>query len=162
MRASQRGAQGRGDHAGVARHDGRGSTTATVSSEADRWRSRAERKKEDDDSGGAPIYSSEGRVRRRQLTHELATEPAACHRTRKRRKTIGGGSCVAPAASREVALGWVLIFEVFTELPLRLFCKLLTIFLKKLKISKNESCLLFKLYNFALVNIFKFCLHFEI
>ena len=113
---------------------------ATASGGADRWRSRAERKKEDDGGGGAPIYSREGRVRRRQLTHELAMEPAACHRTRKRRKTIDGGSCVAPAASREVALGLVLIFEVFTELPLRLFCKLLTNFLKKLKISKNESC----------------------
>ena len=107
-------------------------------------RSRAERKKEDDGGGGAPIYSREGRVRHRQLTHELTTELATCHRARKRRKLIGGGSCVAPAASREVALGLVLIFEVFTELPLRLFCKLLTNFLEKLKISKNESCSTFQ------------------
>ena len=78
-----------------------------------------QRGKMEDDGGGAPIYSREERVRCRQLTHELATEPAACHHARKRWKTIGGGSCVAPAASREVALGWVLIFEVFTELPLR-------------------------------------------
>ena len=35
-------------------------------------------------------------------------------------------------------------FEIFTELPLCLFCKLLTIFLKKLKISKNESCSTFQ------------------
>ena len=144
MRASLRGALGQGNHAGLARHDGKGSTVATASSGADRWRSRAERKKEDDGGGGALIYSREGRVRRRQLTHELATEPAACHHTRKRRKTIGGGSCVAPAASREVALGFVLIFELFTEFPLCLFCKLLTIFLKKLKISKNESCSAFQ------------------
>ena len=115
-----------------------------MSGGAKRWQSRAERKKEDDGGGGAPIYSREGRIRRQQLTHELATEPAACHRTRKRRKTIGGGSCVAPAASREVALSLVLIFKVFTELPLRLFCKLLTNFVKKLKIYKNESCLTFQ------------------
>ena len=80
----------------------------------------------------------------------------------KAAKKIGGDSCVAPAASREVALGLVLIFEVFTELPLRLFCKLLTIFLKKLKISKMKVAQLFKLYNFVLMNIFKFWLHFEI
>ena len=103
-----------------------------------------QRGKTEDDGGGAPIYSREERIRCRQLTHELATEPAACHHTRKRRKTIGGGSCVAPATSREVALGLVLIFEVFTELPLRLFYKLLTNFLKKLKISKNESCSTFQ------------------
>ena len=144
MRASLRGALGQGDHAGLARHDGKGSTAATASGGANRWRSRAERKKEDDGGGGAAIYSREGRVRRRQLTHELAMEPTACHNTRKRQKTIGGGSCVAPAASREVALGLVLIFEVFTELPLHLFCKLLTNFLKKLKISKNESCSTFQ------------------
>ena len=38
----------------------------------------------------------------------------------------------------------ILIFEIFTELPLSLFCKLLSIFLKKLKISKNESCSTFQ------------------
>ena len=96
------------------------------------------------DCGGAPIYRGEGRVRLRQLTYEVATETAACHHTRKQRKLIGDGSCVAPAASREVALGLVLIFEVFTELPLCLFCKLPTNFLKKLKISKNESCSTFQ------------------
>ena len=143
MQASRRGALGWGDYAGLARHDGKGSTAATVSGGAERWQSRAERKKEDD-GGGAPIYRREGCVWCRQLTHELAMEPAACHRVRKRRKPIGGGSCVAPAASREVALGFVLIFELFTELPLRLFCKLLTIFLKMLKISKNESCSTFQ------------------
>ena len=36
------------------------------------------------DGGGAPIYRGEGRVRRRQLTNEFATETAACHRVRKR------------------------------------------------------------------------------
>ena len=35
-------------------------------------------------------------------------------------------------------------FELFTELPLRLFYKLLTNFLKKLKISKNKSCSTFQ------------------
>ena len=105
---------------------------------------QSRRGKTEDDGGGAPIYSREERVRCRQLMHELATELAACHHARKRRETIGGGSCVAPAASREAALGLVLIFEVFIELPLRLFCKLLIIFLKKLKISKNESCSTFQ------------------
>ena len=38
----------------------------------------------------------------------------------------------------------ILIFEVFTDLPLCLFFKLLTNFLKKLKISKNESCSTFQ------------------
>ena len=70
-----------------------------------RWRSRAEGKTESD-GGGVPIYSRKERARCRQLTHELATELATCHHTRKRRKMIGGGSCVARAASREVALGW--------------------------------------------------------
>ena len=98
----------------------------------------------EDDRGGAPIYSRGERARRRQLMHELGTKLAACQRARKRRKTIGGDSCVAPAASREVALGFVLIFELFTEFPLHLFCKLLTIFLKKLKISKNKSCSTFQ------------------
>ena len=44
-RASLRGALGHGDHAGLARHDGKGSTTATASGRVDRWRSRAERKR---------------------------------------------------------------------------------------------------------------------
>ena len=130
MRASLRGALGQGNHAGLARHDGKGSTAAMVSGGADRWWSRAERKKEDDGGGGAPIYSREGCVWRRQRMNELATVPAACHHARKRRKLIDGGSYMAPAASREVALGWVLIFEVFNELPLCLFFKLLTNFLK--------------------------------
>ena len=70
-----------------------------------------QREKTEDDGGGAPIYSREERARRRQLTHELATELAACQHARNQRKMIGGGSCVAPAANREVALGFVLIFE---------------------------------------------------
>ena len=36
------------------------------------------------------------------------------------------------------------IFEIFTELPLSSFYKLLPNFLKKLKISKNESCSTFQ------------------
>ena len=143
MRASRREALLRGDYAGLARHDGKDSTAATASGRAVQWRSKAEGKTESD-NGGVPIYSREERARRRQLTHELATELAACQRVRKRCKMIGGDNCVAPAASREVALGWILIFEVFTELPLCLFCKLLTNFLKKLKISKNESCSTFQ------------------
>ena len=70
-----------------------------------------QRGKTEDDGGGAPIYSREERARRQQLTHELATELAACHRVRKQRKSIGGSSCVAPAATREVALGLVLILK---------------------------------------------------
>ena len=95
-------------------------------------------------AAAAAIYSREVVARRRQRTPELATAPAACHRTRKRRKTLGGDIRVAPAASREVAFDWILIFALFTELPLRLICKLLTNFLKKLKISKNESCSIFQ------------------
>ena len=57
-------------------------------------------------------------------------------------------SAVAAAWRRRQAgrwrSAWFLIFEVFTELPLRLFYKLLTNFLKKLKISKNESCSTFQ------------------
>ena len=142
-RASQRGAQGRGDRVGVAGHDGRGLTVATASGGAVRWRSRAEGKTKSD-GGGVPIYSREERARRRQLTHKLAAELAACQHARKRRKMLSGGSCVAPAASREVALGWILIFALFTELPLRLIYKLLTNILKKMKISKNESCSTFQ------------------
>ena len=51
------------------------------------------------------IYRRKGVARRRQRTNELATVPAACQRARKRRKSIGGDNHVAPAASREVALG---------------------------------------------------------
>ena len=82
MRASRRGALGRGDYTGLARHDGKGSTAATASGGAERWQSRAERKKEDD-GGGAPIYSREGCVRRLQLTNELAMETTACVITRE-------------------------------------------------------------------------------
>ena len=103
-----------------------------------------QRRKTEDDGGGAPIYSRGERARRQQLTHELATELAACQHARKRCKMIGGGSCVASTASREVALGWILIFALFTELLLRLIYKLLTNILKKLKISKNESCSTFQ------------------
>ena len=38
----------------------------------------------------------------------------------------------------------ILIFELFIELPLSPFFKLLSNFLKKLKISKNESCSIFQ------------------
>jgi len=97
--------------------------------------SRREEKK--NDGGGAPIYRREGCVRLRQLPNEVATESEACHRVKKRRRRSAASSYVA-------ASGFKLIFELFTELPLRLFCKLLTIFLKKLKISKNESCSTFQ------------------
>ena len=50
------------------------------------------------------IYSREGVARRRQRTLEPATAPAACQRVRKRCKTLGGGSCVAPAVSGDVNL----------------------------------------------------------
>ena len=43
------------------------------------------------------------------------------------------------AGSEAVASCGYLIFEIITDLPLSPFCKLLKIFLKKLKISKNES-----------------------
>ena len=56
-------------------------------------------------------------------------------------KTVGGKQLRGAGGKQKVA---ILIFEIFTELPLSLFCKLLTIFLKKLKISKNESCSTFQ------------------
>ena len=59
----------------------------------------------------------------------------------KAMKTVGGKQLRGAGGKQAVA---ILIFEIFTELPLSLFCKLLTIFLKKLKISKNESCSTFQ------------------
>ena len=59
----------------------------------------------------------------------------------KAAKTVGGKQLHGDGGKQEVA---ILIFEIFTELPLSLFYKLLTIFLKKLKISKNESCSTFQ------------------
>ena len=53
----------------------------------------------------AAIYRREGVARCRQRMNELATVLAACQCARKRRKSIGGENRVAPAASREVALG---------------------------------------------------------
>ena len=53
-------------------------------------------------------------------------------------------SAATSAWRRRQAERWSLIFEIFTELPLRPFFKLLTNFLKKLKISKNESCSIFQ------------------
>ena len=96
-------------------------------------------------TAAAAIYSREGVARRRQRTDGPATAPATCQGARKRRNPIGGDIRVAPAASREVALGCFFFnFDVFTELPLRQFYKLLTNFLKKLKISKNDSCSIFQ------------------
>ena len=51
MQASRREALGQGDHAGLARHDGKGLTAATASSGAERWQSRAEKKRKDDGGG---------------------------------------------------------------------------------------------------------------
>jgi len=55
-------------------------------------------------------------------------------------KMIGGDSSVA---SRRWCFAVNKNFEIFTELPLHQFCKLLTNFLK-LKISKHESCSIFQ------------------
>ena len=67
------------------------------------------------------------------------------HRLRVNVRESGANRSAAAAAWRRRQAGrWRSavneIFEIFIELPLHLFCKLLTIFLKKLKISKNESC----------------------
>ena len=59
----------------------------------------------------------------------------------KAAKKVGGKQLRGASGKQAVA---ILIFEIFTELPLSLFCKLLTIFLKKLEISKNESCSTFQ------------------
>ena len=56
-------------------------------------------------AAAAAIYSREGVVRRRQRTNGPTTAPAVCQCVRKRRNLIGGDIRVAPAASREVALG---------------------------------------------------------
>ena len=61
-----------------------------------------------------------------------------------RRRQVGGG----------VGLQ-IDFFELFTELPLRLFCKLLTNFLQKLKISKNESCSTFQTLQLCLSEHFQ-------
>ena len=46
-------------------------------------------------AAAAAIYSWEVVARRRQRTPELAMAPAACHRARKQRKTLGGDIRVA-------------------------------------------------------------------
>ena len=58
----------------------------------------------------------------------------------KAAKTVGGQQLRGAGGKQEVVFGFIWIFELFTELPLSSFCKLLTNFLKRLKISKNESC----------------------
>ena len=63
-----------------------------------------------------------------------------CLRVGKRRNLISGDPGVSPAARSEVEM----IFEIIIELPLLPFFKLLPNFLKKLKISKNESCSIFQ------------------
>ena len=59
----------------------------------------------------------------------------------KAAKKVGGKQLRGAGDKLTVA---ILIFEIFIELPLNFFCKLLSIFLKKLKISKNESCSTFQ------------------
>ena len=70
----------------------------------------------------------------------------------KAAKTVGGKQLRGAGGKQAVA---ILIFEIFTELPLSLFCKLLTIFLKKLKISKNESCSTFQTLQLCLSEHFQ-------
>ena len=72
---------------------------------------------------------------------------AAC--SPRQREAKGGRRRAWKAGERTPAVRrWrpvvILMFEVFTDLPLCLFFKLLTNFLKKLKISKNESCSTFQ------------------
>ena len=72
---------------------------------------------------------------------------AAC--SPRQREAKGGRRRAWKAGERTPAVRrWrpvvILIFEIFTDLPLRLFFKLLPNFLKKLKISKNESCSTFQ------------------
>ena len=59
----------------------------------------------------------------------------------KAAKKVGGKQLRGTGDKLTVAF---FIFEIFIELPLSFFCKLLSIFLKKLKISKNESCSTFQ------------------
>ena len=73
----------------------------------------------------------------------------------------GGMRLRGAGGKQEVALGFVLIFELFTQLPLSLFCKLLSIFLKKLKISKNESCSTFHVLQLWFKKLFQILPHFE-
>ena len=62
-------------------------------------------------------------------------------------KTVGGKQL---SGEQEVAPCSILIFEIFTELPLSSFYKLLPNFLKKLKISKNKSCSTFQVLQLCL------------
>ena len=64
-------------------------------------------------------------------------------RLEDRRKDAGGGAVV------------VLLFRIITELPLSSFCKLLSNFIKKMKISKNESCSTFQTLQLCLSEHFQ-------
>ena len=138
--ASRREAQDRGDRVGVAGHDGRGLTMATASGGASWRQSRAEGENGDDcyylKSGrGCPASTAHGRTRHGTCCVSRREETA---KSDQRRHPRGAGGKQRGGARPNFN------FDIFTELPLRQFCKLLTNFLKKLKISKNESCSIFQ------------------
>ena len=103
-----------------------------------RRRRRENRVKEEKWTASSGSYSS---ARSAQTRH---AECSPCQREAK-----GGRRRAWKTGERTPAVGrWRpvtnSIFKVFIDLPLRLFFKLLTNFLKKLKISKNESCSTFQ------------------
>ena len=81
-------------------------------------------------------------MRPTSITHERARHGAGCVSPHeKAAKKVGGKQLRGAGDKLTVAIS---IFEIFIELPLSLFCKLLTNFLKNLEISKNESCSTFQ------------------
>ena len=122
--------------------------------------SRREEKK--NDGGDAPIYRREGCIRLRQLPNEVATESEACHRVRKWRRRSAASSYVAPAASRRWRSASFGFLNYLQNCHWIHFSNYSQIFYRSWKSQKMKVAQLFKLYNFALMNIFKFFLHFEI
>jgi len=81
-------------------------------------------------------------MRPASTAHERTRHGAGCVSPHeKAAKKVSGKQLCGAGDKLTVA---ILIFEIFTKLPLSLFCKLLTNFLKKLKIFKNESCSTFQ------------------
>ena len=70
----------------------------------------------------------------------------------KAAKKVGGEQLRVAGGKQAMS---ILIFEIFIELPLSPFFKLLSNFLKKLKISKNESCSTFQTLQLCLSEHFQ-------
>ena len=103
-----------------------------------RRRRRENRVKEEKWTASSGSYSSARSAR----TRHAACSP--CQREAKggRRHAWKAGERTPAVRRWRPVVIW--IFEIITDLPLSSFYKLLPIFLKKLKISKNESCSTFQ------------------